>query len=31
MDQLREADILIGLFFDATTPDGDPASRGVDG
>ena len=25
MDQLREADILIGLYFGATTPDGDPA------
>ena len=31
MDQLCEADILIVLFFDATTPDGDPASRGADG
>jgi len=31
MNQLCEADFLIGLYFDATTPDGDPASRGTDG
>ena len=31
MDQLCEAGILIGLYFDATAPDGNPASRGSEG
>ena len=31
MDQLCEVDILIGLYFDATAPDGNPASRGSEG
>ena len=31
MEQLCEADMLIGLFFDATAPGGDPMQRGTDG
>ena len=31
MDQLCEADILIGLYFGATAPDVNPASRGSEG
>ena len=30
-DQLCEADLLVGLYFDATTPGGDPVKRGTDG
>ena len=31
MEHLCEADMLIGLFFDATAPGGDPMQRGTDG
>ena len=31
MEQLCEADLLIGLYFDAMAPGGDPGSRGTDG
>ena len=31
LDQLCEADILTGLYFDATAPGGDPGKRGTDG
>ena len=31
MDQMCEADVLVGLYFDATQPGADPNRRGVDG
>ena len=31
MDQMCEADVLIGLYFDATQPGADPTRRGTDG
>jgi hypothetical protein len=31
LDQICEADILIGLYFDATSPVSDPRHRGTDG
>ena len=30
LDQICEADILIGLYFDATSPVSDPRHRGTD-
>ena len=31
MDQMCEADVLIGLYFDAAQPGADPTRRGADG
>lgn len=31
MNQMCKADLLIGFYFDATTPDAKPDHRGADG